>query len=59
MNWRLTRDATGQPEIQVRYDTDLTWGFSLLAELAREDRTMHRVTEGVYEVKKQPPGGFL
>lgn len=54
MNWRLTRDALGEPEIDYRTpeDEDLTLGYSMLRELARSDKTMVEVYPGVWRISK-------
>ncbi len=55
MNWRLIRNAIGEPEIDVRDDDDPTWGRSLLHELAREPGSgMERLAPGVYRVQRLP-----
>jgi len=56
MNWKLCRTATGVPEIVVREEADYCWGVSMLRELARQDRTLYRIAEGVYEAAKDHPG---
>lgn len=55
MDWKLTRSLMGEPEIVVLDDEDLTFGYSLLRELARQDRSMHRLDDGVYLVEKTHP----
>jgi len=54
MNWRLTRDAIGEPRIEYRTpeDEDLTLGYSLLRALAESDRTMVEIADGVWRVSK-------
>jgi hypothetical protein len=54
MNWKLCRDARGRPQIDSMRDERQLWGVSLLAELARTDPSMHRLSDGVYEVSKLP-----
>lgn len=55
MNWKLTRSPAGEPRIVIRdADAQHCWGTSLLAEMARDDRTMVRLGDGVYEISKLP-----
>lgn len=58
MNWRLTQNAIGEPEIDYRTpeDEDLALGYSLLRALAEHDRTMIEVSPGVWRVSKPEPG---
>ncbi len=51
MNWRLIRNAIGEPEIDVRDDDDPTWGRSLLHE---PGSGMERLAPGVYRVQRLP-----
>lgn len=55
MNWRLTRDAIGDPYIECR-DTDetedLRRGFSLMRELAMSDDTLYEIEPGVWRQHK-------
>lgn len=56
MLWKLTQSAIGQPEIVVLDDEDVTFGISVLRELARTNPQIHQVEDGRYLVKKPHPG---
>lgn len=51
MNWRLTRDALGEPEIDYRTpdDENLALGFSVMRLLAAQpDNDIRQLRPGVY-----------
>lgn len=49
MNWRLTRDAIGNPEIEHWDDQERIWGFSLLRLIASDpDSGLIELKPGVY-----------
>lgn len=53
MDWKLTRSAIGRPEIVVLDDDeDLTWGFSVMRELARDHPDLEEVADGVWRAVK-------
>jgi hypothetical protein len=49
VNWKLTMNAVGEPELVSRDDEDLTIGFSMMKELAREsDNGLVELAPGIY-----------
>ncbi|WP_433366882.1 hypothetical protein ACQPZX_38600 [Actinoplanes sp. CA-142083] len=51
MDWKLTRNAIGEPAIdQIRDDPeeDLTLGWSLLHTLTQLDESAREITPGIY-----------
>jgi hypothetical protein len=58
VNWKLARDPAGRPVVDTMRDERQLWGVSLLSEMARTDRTMHRLSDGVYEISKLPGREF-
>lgn len=50
MKWYLTQKAIGEPEIDIREDDeDLTLGYSMLRELARDPRNgLHEIAPGMW-----------
>ncbi|MET8152579.1 hypothetical protein ACIBSW_27585 [Actinoplanes sp. NPDC049668] len=48
MRWYLTQKVVGEPEIDVRDDEDLTFGYSIMRELARRDATLVEIAPGVW-----------
>lgn len=55
MNWKLTRDETGEPAVdQFRDDPDedLSLGYALIRALAEADETAVELSDGVWGWRK-------
>lgn len=61
MEWKLTRDAIGEPAIdQIHPDDDeFPLGNAYLRALVAEDEKAHQLAEGVYYIEKSEPGKWL
>lgn len=54
MNWRLTRDARGEPMVEIR-DEPLR-RRSVIRELALQDASLTELEDGVWYAEKERPG---
>lgn len=58
MKWKLTRAASGEPDIdEWGAEEDLTLGYSLLRALAESDRTLVEIAPGVWRQSWLEGGG--
>lgn len=51
MDWKLTRDAIGEPQIDTFHDDpdeDLALGYALMRALAQADETATEIRPGVW-----------
>jgi len=61
MDWKLTRDATGEPVVDEIHpdDEDLSLGYAYMRALLAEHGRAEKLAEGVYYFSKSSPGKWI
>jgi hypothetical protein len=62
MDWKLTRNAIGEPEIDTFHDDpddDPMWGYALMRALVEADESAEELAPGVYYFSKSSPGKMI